>query len=513
MGNSPRAGGGVRRPAPLRRQRGVYAVMFAMALVPMLGFLGLALDVGQIHNRTAELQGVAEAAALAAVRELDGTAAGVASAVQKAQAAAANFNYQYNRTAVLLSSDAVRFSTAAAPDNWIAQDATGTGADVLFVKVQTDASLGAVDTVFMRILSVNEGQAATSGVATARRPLQLTPLAICALDKNNPIASRPSPAGDELLEFGFRRGVSYNLLSSDSADNTQHFAVDPIDLPGAAGALANTEPGVLSPFVCSGSMPMLSLTSDTQITVRRPFPIASLFNQLNSRFDLYVGGFCSAHTAPPDRNIKQYIATAGATTVNWMSPLPVQQTATSYAEPVSGLTKTMADISLSPVVPAITISKANYGILWAYSKPVRYASAAPYVSFQPVNFSSLYQEDNKVGATWTLSAGATALIPPYPTTSSPELPSGSSRIAPYVLIGGSNFAGPAAHPGLRDRRVLNIPLLECPITAASNQNVLAKVLAIGQFFMAVQASNSTLSGEFAGVVKAQAVAGVPELYQ
>jgi hypothetical protein len=66
---------------------------------------------------------------------------------------------------------------------------------------------------------------------------------------------------------------------------------------------------------------------------------------------------------------------------------------------------------------------------------------------------------------------------------------------------------------LRDRRVLNIPLLECPITAASDQNVLAKVLAIGQFFMAVQASGSTLSGEFAGVVKAQAVAGQPELYQ
>jgi Flp pilus assembly protein TadG len=511
VGNSRRAGAS----AGLRRQRGVYALMFAMALIPMIGFLALALDVGQIHNRSAELQGVADAAALAAVRELDGTAAGVASAVQKAQAAAANFKYKY-QTDVVLSADSVRFSTAAAPDTWLAQAATGTGGDVLFVKVQTDASLGAVDTALMRVLSASLSQFVTSATAMARRPLQLTPLAVCALDKANPIAPRPSPAGNELVEFGFRRGVSYNLLSLDAAGNTQHFVVDPVDPPGVVGDLAHTEPNLLSPFVCSGSMPMLSLANNTQITVRRPFPIASLFNQLNSRFDLYVGGACNVHTAPPDRNIKQYTATATGTTINWMSPSPVQQTATAYADPVSGLTKTVADISLNPV-PAITILKANYGPLWTYSKPVKYATAEPYTSFQLTNLPSLYQEDKNVAGTWTLSAGVTAAAspsPPYPT-SSPDLPAGSSRIAPYISTAGGNFSAPSAtdRPGLRDRRVLNIPLLECPITAASDQNVLAKVLAIGQFFMAVQASGSTLSGEFAGVVKAQAVAGRPELYQ
>lgn len=60
---------------PLRRahqQRGVFAVATALAMVVMLGFVGLAIDASRLQLVQAELQNAADACALAAALELNG---------------------------------------------------------------------------------------------------------------------------------------------------------------------------------------------------------------------------------------------------------------------------------------------------------------------------------------------------------------------------------------------------------------------------------------------------------
>ena len=72
------------------------------------------------------------------------------------------------------------------------------------------------------------------------------------------------------------------------------------------------------------------------------------------------------------------------------------------------------------------------------------------------------------------------------------------------------YQAPAAnHPSLRARRVLNIPLLACPVAAGAN--VLAQVIGVGRFFMTVPATSSRLSAEFAGIAPAASLSGVVEL--
>lgn len=54
----------------LKRQGGVYLIIFALSLLFIMGLCGFALDISRVYNRKAELQSIADAAALAAAREL-----------------------------------------------------------------------------------------------------------------------------------------------------------------------------------------------------------------------------------------------------------------------------------------------------------------------------------------------------------------------------------------------------------------------------------------------------------
>lgn len=60
-------------PPRLRAQQGAVALMFALSLVALLGFTGLALDGGRLYVVKAELQNAADACALAAAQQLPAT--------------------------------------------------------------------------------------------------------------------------------------------------------------------------------------------------------------------------------------------------------------------------------------------------------------------------------------------------------------------------------------------------------------------------------------------------------
>jgi hypothetical protein len=164
---------------------------------------------------------------------------------------------------------------------------------------------------------------------------------------------------------------------------------------------------------------------------------------------------------------------------------------------IGGARKTKADIPPGQqlTIPGLTITVADYGPLWSYAAPVQYAATEPAGGYAPIprsaaSWSTLYPSVS-LGARGTGPASNAS----YPGTT------------PYMVSAGNNFSAPAAaHPGLRQRRVLNIPLLSCPVAGG-----VATVLAVGKFFMTSPATSAAVYAEFGGLLKEQDAGGVPEL--
>ncbi|GGH50781.1 hypothetical protein GCM10010975_03950 [Comamonas phosphati] len=96
--------------AATRRQRGAFIITFALALLFLLGFMGIALDFGRLFVVKTELQTAMDSCALAAARELNGQTDAIARA-QSAGMAVGNSNNanlqssNWNGTGKLVSGD------------------------------------------------------------------------------------------------------------------------------------------------------------------------------------------------------------------------------------------------------------------------------------------------------------------------------------------------------------------------------------------------------------------------
>jgi Flp pilus assembly protein TadG len=473
-------------PRLIRRQQGTIAIMSAGVLVVMLGFCGLALDLSRTYNRKVEMQKVAEAVALAAAKELNGTPAGVTAARAAAASVTANFNYQYERIPISWSEQALKFSKS--PDrsgSWVDPGtAEGSAGQLFYVKVDTsqlDSVHGSLDMVFMPVLSESLRTVSISGSAVAgRTSVDAMPLAICAMS-STPAAQRSNSGGfNELVEYGFRRGVSYDLMQLNPGPGVPaNFLINPIAPPGTTGPA--TDLTAVGPYVCAGNMSMPRLGGDP-VSVTQPFPLGSLFVHLNSRFDDFSGNQCNFRAAPPDRNIRSYTVAS----VSWMTT-PTTQVAGPAG--TTGKMETVADIA-PPGGPA-----SQYGLLWAYAKAVPFTAYRAGIA-EPHNGYTPFASSNPV---WSSLYNS-------------QKPSGYPSSPPYKAGFGTNYAGPsAAHgSGVNDRRVLRVPLLSCPVAAGTN--VPATVLAIGKFFMTVPATDKTVNAEFAGAVPVQSVRGQVELF-
>lgn len=457
-----------------RRQDGAVAIMTIAAIIVIIGFCGLALDLSQVYNRKVELQSIADVAAQAAARELNGTRAGVTNAIR---AASARFGGSNDRSVTFQYGQPVQWSDSAiefgpTPDGpWEASGTAPNNAAALrYARVSTaglDPSYGQVKTLFIPFFSMELASVATSAEAVAgRSALKVAPLAVCAM--------RPEEKRDrsgELEEYGFRRGISYDLmnLNPNASDSGKSFLIDPLAAPGSTGTPGSTLQ-MVEPFVCSGTLSIPRVTGG-KISVSSPFPLGALYHHLNSRFknDKAV---CNPETAPPDANVKAYVFNAS---VPWMSTAVDGQSAAKYEEPSKRWTVAGPDPTPG------TTTAGMYGPLWSYAKAVKFANPEPssgYVAYGTTNWATLYNPGKPVAAS------------SYPSNT------------PYMAVKGSvNFEAPTgSHKGVRHRRVLNVPLLECPVDGTT-----ATVLGIGKFFMTVPADSTHLHAEFAGLVAEQSL--------
>lgn len=472
-----------RRP---HHEAGAIAIMALGAILIICGFCGLALDLSRVYNRKMELQSSADAAAVSAALELDGTRAGLTRAAQKASNLFAipvvygGPSYGYVPQALEWSDDAIRF--ASTPDGpWISSTeaaARNVPNGLLYVKVDTaglDQSYGEVRTLFLPVISDDGPMASTTASAVAGpSSIAVMPFGICAMhtdEKRN--------RNGELEEYGFRRGVSYDLmqLNPEATGSGQSFLIHPFAGPGATATSSATF-DLVAPAVCTGLMGIARVTGG-RVSVSSPFPLADYFQQFNSRFDSYIAP-CNPDTAPPDRNIKPYKFNDGS--VPWMATTPQSQAAALYDDTTNIKRWTVAGPYPSPSGTAA----GAYGPLWSYAKAVRYAEPMPaggYVAYATSNWSTLY-------------------TPGQPTAAS-SYPSAT----PYAA-GGSTYGRSPTHTGVRDRRVLNVPLLSCPVSGSS-----ATVRGVGKFFMTVPADATHLYAEFAGLAEEQTLRTRVRLYQ
>jgi Putative Flp pilus-assembly TadE/G-like len=481
-------------PKSQSREDGSIAIMSFGAVLVICGLLGLGLDLSRVYNRRVELQNIADVAALAAVHELDGTAAGITNAVTKAGEAARRAKYNYWVRAQW-SDQAIKFGSTPSPEGeWFdAGSAVGKASELRYVMVDTgglDPEMWTVDAVFLQVVGGAGTVAVKTEAIAGPSSISVIPFGICAMSnipvdaRTNPGSATPTPAPPnvELLEYGFRRGVGYDLMQLNPGDTSPaNFIISPIN-----GALDDATVGA---FVCTGRIASREIVNKT-VKVGEPFPMASLFDHFNSRFDIFPAGACSPNSAPPDANIKAYDYTVPGS-VPWMTPPFSRQGAKRLQTDDSIWGKKLWTIA--DILPAPSDNDAqSYGVLWSYAKAVPFSS---YTAGQPEPASG---------------------YTPFPTSAwqtlyNPGRPSVNSYPAstPYAATSGANFLAPgAAHrPGVRGRRVLNVPLLDCPASGGT-----AKVLAVGKFFMTVPATPTSLYGEFAGIAQPGTLGTDVELY-
>jgi len=457
-----------------RRERGSVAILTAFVLPAAIGMCGLALELALAFQRQAQLQQLADSVALSAAQQLDSTAAGVASAVSKATQVAINRNVR-GVGSVMLNPATLAFAGDPAGPWLDAGAASAAPSGLRYVRAdmsQLDSSFTTLSNVFGSFLGA--GGSTTVGARAVAGPngVRVLPLAICA-PSSVASATRANGGGqDERIEYGFRYGVGYNLLALNpaaGASGGEYFLVDPVSPPGSTALAASTADSAVAPFMCSGKLAYPSVAGRLHLRRNGSF---GLWRQLNSRFNSYGGSdACEPHSAPPDSNVREF---RGAQ-ASWMSSNPPQASAASSTPAAGKPLMTVADGA--PPLPAI--APAQYGTLWAYGAAKRSNGSA----FGTANWTVLYPSAPGFSATGTAWPAGTA---------------------PYA---NAAFAtAPAGNPGRKERRLLYVPLLSCPIAAGANVD--GPVLAVARFLLTAQASATEVPGEFAGILSARELAAL-----
>jgi hypothetical protein len=475
-----------------RKERGALVVMLGIAIVVLFAFMGIALDLAQTYNLKTELQNAADAAALSGAKELNGSLTGINNAVAKAKATAAANNFRYSTPLTLVDAN---ISFGSDPDTaaWkTVGEAQGAPSGLLFIRIDTGPH--SINTYFMKVFPGGAAQTQTFGRAVAGRfSIEVTPIAVCALDTQKYRAMPHAGTADELTELGFRRGMAYDVISINPLNASENkFVLNPLDIPTGPGDSTNCTPSnnnvpTIRPFLCSGQAAII--TTLPGYVYANPGMSSTLNAEINSRFE--AGGSC---TVPPDANVKEYTATGPPG--QWMNP--ALGAANQGVELVDSTGKQHIPFyTIPPPIPspAVTAAQARqWGVLWSYAAAVQYAASPPaggYTAFPTATWPNLYPS---------------AL--PLPANSQPCTncdPTGTHPVtypapSPYMQGPGSIYF--QAGGGARDRRVLNLAIVDCTqyVSAGKCKGTLP-VLGVGRYFMPIKADiPHSLFGEFAGLV-------------
>ncbi|HEU4776709.1 MAG TPA: pilus assembly protein TadG-related protein [Telluria sp.] len=465
-------------PRP-QRQRGAVALLFGLTLLVLLAAGGLVVDLGHLYVLKSELQNGADAAALAGAKSINMQASGITAAADRAIKFAGKNKFNFASDLVITNAD-IGFSDN--PDGpWATvSEATASPYGKSFIRVSTGNRQ--VNTYLMGVAGIPN--MTTGGVAVAGRfVVDITPIGVCAVDPLNRIGARPTtPASGtpqlEMLEYGYRRGMTYDILQMKNiAGSSDPMLINPVDSPPTACGASNSSANFTAPFLCQGNSAIANNASF--VYANTGVSAGPVEKALNSRFNQFgSGSACLASSAPPDRNVRDYpFGDLSNGPARWMNPVQTQQSQTHNAG---------TGLALNVPVSATTV-----GVLWTYSRPLK-------VTGTPGNYTE--------GAAFDVSEWSELYYngSPRNAVKPGSYPSGLSA-SPYAETSGPYFLAPTVNTGAKDRRLMNLVILDCTIPAGSGACQKVPLLGVGRFFLQRPASMSGgskgLYVEFAGLIE------------
>lgn len=276
-----------------KRQKGAVAIIAALSLPVLIGFAGLALDLGRLYVEKTELQNATDACALAASRELTcDPAAGPCAAsflvnaensgLTVARLNKADFQSANLSDAQITASD-IKFSTTFTPNSsYLSRTA---GANPASKYVMCTAHQTGIVPWFMKVLGAGDQTVSAQAVATLA-PAQANcaiPMGMCKLDA--------SPVGNPFAGLTVGQWVTSRL--SESATGS----FDWIDFTPPSGGASELADLLTGTGACSVPPPPTPVGEQGKIT--------SLAKAWNTRFGLYKGSY-SITTSSPDYTGESY---------------------------------------------------------------------------------------------------------------------------------------------------------------------------------------------------------------
>jgi Flp pilus assembly protein TadG len=271
-------------------------IMTAILAVGLVLAVGLCIDVARIYAVRTELQNAADAAALAATRELDSGTGGIQKAVIRATTIVND--YGFSRAAITIQT--VEFSDSLNGTYVDSATAQVSPANIRFVRVTTQ-SLATPMLFAIRALGNNhtESRTATAGMSPGvNRVCDFFPIAVALTN-----ADTAPPAPNTVMTLNFVQGTGNSATLAD-----RNYII--LEVPDISGN-GSPETAVLSAGLTS-----LCQTLNTNIPFHMT-PSANVNNGprqitdgVNTRFNIYANGYGNAlqpSTFPPDSNIQQNI--------------------------------------------------------------------------------------------------------------------------------------------------------------------------------------------------------------
>jgi len=263
------------------RERGSILATSAIGMVSILLAVGLGVDISRFYLVKTELQNGADAAALAAVSALNGSAQGIDRALERITKTPNN--YDFNKTGIEITN--IEFSATLEGGYMPAGGAKGGGTapTIRFVRVTTEPSAVAVSFAAM-VLGNSKNLTAT---ATAGYSAPLCDicnfLPVTVIDYGTPIAP------GETYTFRAQSGAMI------SPGNYQILA-----LAGAGGNDARVGLGA-GVDACGGPGKIYAVDTKTGVTA------GAVRQGVNTRFDEYTSASVNPEDMPPDLNIDENI--------------------------------------------------------------------------------------------------------------------------------------------------------------------------------------------------------------
>jgi hypothetical protein len=449
------------------------AIIVAIVIGLLILMVGLVVDLGFLYTRKTELQNAADAAALAGARELNGTAGGINNAVTQAIDLANDNGVVFGGDPVVITATNIQFGpTPDGPWSDVAASQAAPG-DKRFIEVDT----GSISrpTWFARVFQWGFGgieSTSTFGRAVAGPNIvDILPIAACVLDPDD---CPPNGTGN----CGYRKGQSYKLSETNPIGPGTLYWINPVTTNvGECSGTGSTD--YTLPFVCQGVVAANVATASEVLTntgVSTPQLAA-----LDSRFDDYAPqAKCDPGTAPPDRNIKEYLYD----TANWMNPAPEAYESPLFpSDPLCAANKDECQAArVGPIVNG-DIPTDSGGVVWSFVTPA----------------NSNVPGRAVISGNYPAGTPYTQIPVPYPGTE-------------------TAFYRPpsAAHQGIAEsgRRALTLMIVDCPTAGGNCRPATVRVRA--KFLLqrkAIKPGDHDIYVEFGGPVGVAGITAEYKLYR